>query len=76
MENDLNFELKKFWNNYGNRELYREKNDPRKQIHTDLIWRELKSCINARHRLKILDAGAGTVVFQYLLPKKVTKSSI
>lgn len=70
MENDLNFELKKFWNNYGDRELYREKNDPRKQIHTDLIWRELKSCINARHRLKILDAGAGTGRFSIPLAQE------
>ena len=47
-----------YWDRKAERELARE-NDPRKQVHSDLLWKEIHRCIDSRKNLKILDAGAG-----------------
>lgn len=52
-------DLQSFWDGRVERELDREKVDPKKQVHTDLLWREIKRCIGSKTGLKILDAGAG-----------------
>ena len=52
-------ELERYWNQYGKKEVEREDFDPRKQVHTDLLWKEIHRCIGSRKNLKILDAGAG-----------------
>ena len=49
---------KGYWDRNAKRELARE-DDPRKQVHSDLLWREIHRCIDSRKNLKILDAGAG-----------------
>jgi ubiquinone/menaquinone biosynthesis C-methylase UbiE len=49
-----------FWDNRAHRESKREKQYPGKQIHTDLLRREISRCIGRRKKLRILDAGAGT----------------
>lgn len=52
-------EIEKYWNEKSLQEIEREGFDPRKKIHTDLLWREIRRAINNRSNLKILDAGAG-----------------
>ena len=52
-------DLQSFWDKQVERELDREKVDPKKQVHTDLLWREIKRCTGAETGLKVLDAGAG-----------------
>ncbi len=66
-KSELKSLLREFWNKVGKKELMREKNDPHKQIHTDLLWREIKRCLNGRSKLKILDAGAGPGRFSIYL---------
>ncbi len=48
-----------FWDDKSDRELTREEFDPRKFVHTDLLWREIRRVIDGRKNLRILDAGAG-----------------
>ena len=60
MKHNVNQELQSFWDGKAPVESEREKNNPRKQVHTDLIWREISRCIGKRKRLNILDAGAGS----------------
>jgi len=52
-------DLQSFWDGRVERELDREKVDPKKQVHTDLLSREIKRCIGTETGLKVLDAGAG-----------------
>ena len=52
-------ELESFWDEHSDRELEREKTMPMKQVHTDLIRREINRCISDKNGLKILDAGGG-----------------
>ena len=52
-------DLERYWNQYGKKEVEREDFDPRKQVHTDLLWKEIHRCIHSRKKLKILDVGAG-----------------
>jgi len=47
-----------YWDRKADRELAREE-DPRKQVHSDLLWKEIHRCIDSRKNLNILDAGAG-----------------
>ncbi|MHA1719766.1 MAG: class I SAM-dependent methyltransferase [Promethearchaeota archaeon] len=47
-----------YWDRKAERELKREE-DPRKKVHTDLLWNEIRRCIGSQKNLKILDAGAG-----------------
>lgn len=49
-----------FWDSRAHRESEREQKYPDKQVHTDLLHREINRCIGKRKRLRILDAGAGT----------------
>lgn len=65
-----NQQLKSFWDGRVDKELEREKSDPRKQVHTDLIWREIQRCIGQSTCLTILDAGAGTGRFSIPLAEK------
>lgn len=48
------------WDERAERETERESINPQKQIHTDLLWREIRRCVGERANLNILDAGAGT----------------
>jgi len=52
--------LENYWNGRADREAGREGVDPRKRVHTDLLWREIWRCVGGRERLTILDAGGGT----------------
>lgn len=52
-------QLESFWDRRVENELKREEVNPWKQIHTDLLWREIKRCIGTKSNLTILDAGAG-----------------
>lgn len=52
-------ETQQYWNRKAPVEFTREEYDPRKKIHTDLLWREIRRAIFNRSNLKILDAGAG-----------------
>ena len=57
---DEHFEIwSQYWDKKSERELTREEFDPRKFVHTDLIWREIRRVIDGRKNLRILDAGAG-----------------
>ena len=49
-----------FWDTRVQCESERESAYPSKQVHTDLLWREIKRAIGSRQNLTILDAGAGT----------------
>ncbi len=68
MKNNLS-QLQSFWDERTEKELKREKEDPRKQVHTDLLWREIRRCIQKEKGLKILDAGAGFGRFSLPLAK-------
>lgn len=59
MRKDHQSQLKSFWDARVERELKREEDDPRKKVHTDLLWREIRRCIGTEKSLTILDAGAG-----------------
>jgi ubiquinone/menaquinone biosynthesis C-methylase UbiE len=59
MVKDHRSQLQTFWDGLVEKELERDKKDPRKRVHTDLLWREIKRCIEGKKNLKILDAGAG-----------------
>ena len=48
----------RYWDRKAEKELERE-DDPRKKVHTDLLWNEIHRCIGSQKNLKILDAGAG-----------------
>lgn len=52
--------LRRHWDTRVQREPERESAYPGKQVHTDLLWREIKRVIGSRQNLTILDAGAGT----------------
>ena len=58
-----------FWNERASKENKREKDNPIKQIHTDLLWRTIKKSIEQRKNLYILDAGGGTGRFSLPLAK-------
>ena len=66
--NNHRLQLQSFWDERTEKELRREKEDPRKQVHTDLLWREIKRCIQ-KSSLRILDAGAGFGRFSIPLAK-------
>lgn len=53
-------DLGAFWDGRANVEAGREAARPAKQIHTDLLWREIRRCIGGRAGLAILDAGGGS----------------
>jgi len=61
--------LRTHWDERVTREQERETTHPAKQIHTDLLWREIYRVIDSRHSLRILDAGAGTGRFALPLAK-------
>lgn len=69
MENNHLEQLELFWDGRADRELDREKTMPMKQVHTDLIWREITRCIDNKSGLKILDAGGGPGRFSIPLAK-------
>jgi ubiquinone/menaquinone biosynthesis C-methylase UbiE len=52
--------VRTFWDGRAEREAAREEEDVRKQVHTDLLRREIRRAIGDRAGLRILDAGAGT----------------
>ncbi|MFW9987225.1 MAG: class I SAM-dependent methyltransferase [Candidatus Odinarchaeota archaeon] len=56
----FNQALKQYWDKKSKLESTREKQNPIKQVHTDLLWREINRCITNRQKLEILDVGAGT----------------
>ncbi|MHA1610417.1 MAG: class I SAM-dependent methyltransferase [Promethearchaeota archaeon] len=59
-KNTEHFEiLSQYWDKKSDRELNREEFDPRKFVHTELLWREIKRVMDGRKNLRILDAGAG-----------------
>ncbi len=51
--------VRTFWDGYVDGERGREQRYPSKQIHTDLIWREIDRCVGQENYLHVLDAGAG-----------------
>ncbi|MBM3241245.1 class I SAM-dependent methyltransferase [Candidatus Poribacteria bacterium] len=59
MRNDYRLQLQSFWNARVKSELEREEVNPKKQVHTDLLWREIKRYIGMKSGLTILDAGGG-----------------
>lgn len=56
-----------FWNHKAAEEDKREKKNPVKQVHTDLLMREIEKVIGQRRNLYILDAGGGTGGFSFAL---------
>lgn len=52
--------LKQYWNKKSKIESLREKENPIKQVHTDLLWREINRCLNETQKISILDVGAGS----------------
>ena len=58
MDSNHKSQLQSLWDRLVERELEREKVDPRKRVHTDLLWREIQRCIE-KTNLTILDAGGG-----------------
>jgi SAM-dependent methyltransferase len=69
MESHRKVELGMFWDGRVEREVARETSEPRKRIHTDLLWREIHKVINAEQHMRILDAGAGTGRFSIPLAR-------
>jgi len=67
---NLDLNLRKYWNKKSKLESSRESNDPKKQVHTDLLRREIKRCISNQNKLKILDVGAGTGRFSIPLAQE------
>jgi len=59
MADDHQSDLRTHWDGRVESERVREKEEIDKQVHTDLLWREIKRSIGERSGLKILDAGAG-----------------
>ncbi|HMF32223.1 MAG TPA: class I SAM-dependent methyltransferase [Candidatus Lokiarchaeia archaeon] len=51
--------LRSFWDRNAKQEQNREQVWPIKQVHTDLLWREIHRCTANQTGLRILDAGAG-----------------
>ena len=51
--------LEHFWDNRVTGESKREKVNPRKQVHTDLLWREIRRTLEEERSLEVLDGGAG-----------------
>jgi ubiquinone/menaquinone biosynthesis C-methylase UbiE len=62
-------ELQAYWDGRADREMDREKALPMKQVHTDLIRREIQRCIGDEKGLDILEAGAGAGRFSIPLAK-------
>jgi ubiquinone/menaquinone biosynthesis C-methylase UbiE len=60
MKNQHLEELRTFWDGRADREMDREKTAPMKQVHTDLIRREIRRCVGGKRGIDILDAGGGT----------------
>jgi ubiquinone/menaquinone biosynthesis C-methylase UbiE len=57
-----------YWNAKADREADREARDPRKRVHTDLHWRQVRGCLPGVRR--ILDAGGGSGRFSLPLAAK------
>ncbi|MCX7750434.1 MAG: hypothetical protein N2320_02595 [Candidatus Bipolaricaulota bacterium] len=51
-------ELRAYWDAQTEREASRDLRDPRKRVHTDLLWRFLRRCLSPSPA-RVLDAGAG-----------------
>jgi ubiquinone/menaquinone biosynthesis C-methylase UbiE len=66
----VNITLKQYWDKKSELESCREKENPIKQVHTDLLWRAIKRCIKHKPKLKILDVGAGTGRFSIPLAQE------
>lgn len=49
-----------YWNAVASREADREAHDPRKRLHTDLHWRQIRRHLPGVRR--ILDAGGGSLL--------------
>jgi SAM-dependent methyltransferase len=58
-----------FWGARVEAEARRDEDDPRKRVHTDLLWREIDRAVGAGRR-RILDAGAGTGRFSIPLARR------
>lgn len=67
---NFNQTLKQYWDKKSKLEPTREKQNPSKQVHTDLLWREINRCIANRKKLEILDVGAGTGRFSIPLAQR------
>ena len=58
-----------FWDSKADREANREQDNPRKQVHTDLLWRLINKALD-EECTSILDAGGGTGRFSIPLAKR------
>ena len=58
-----------FWDDRAYRENKREKENPVKQVHTDLLWRSIKKSLTRKKNLYILDAGGGSGRFSFSLAR-------
>ena len=54
MQLDQQKELKSLWDDKAGWESEREQRNPRKQVHTDLLWREIRQSIGEDCRQKRL----------------------
>lgn len=73
MNDSLRLIMQAHWDERAEREAEREQLNPQKQIHTDLLWREIQRCVEGRDNLSILDAGAGTGRFSIPLAASAHK---
>jgi len=62
-------ELRAYWDARADREASRERENPRKQIHTDLLWRLVERAL-PEGTGSILDAGAGSGRFSLPLARR------
>lgn len=62
-------DLSGYWDRRAERESSREAENPRKRVHTDLLWRMVERAL-PREGGTILDAGAGTGRFSLPLARR------
>jgi ubiquinone/menaquinone biosynthesis C-methylase UbiE len=69
MLTEMDEQLKAYWNTKAPKEPLREQSDPKKRIHTDLLWRMIMRNI-PHEKITILDAGGGAGRFSLELAEK------